>query len=213
MAAEHPSPSGRPGPGWLARLEPGRRRDYGTGQAICLPGTEENRLFLLEHGMARICLNGGARDLTIGYLRPGGIFVTHTRAWVAALEPVRVMSWPVRDLLGLIAAEPEFAVAALREIGAVLHGAFDLIEDLAFRPVEARLARFLLAERISQGGDRLCLPERTEGLAEALGTTRQTLSSLVARLVRDGAIRRDGRRHLVILDPARLEKIADLSGG
>ncbi|WP_253949024.1 Crp/Fnr family transcriptional regulator [Mangrovicoccus sp. HB161399] len=180
---------------------------------ICLPGADENRLFLVESGLARICLNGGAKDLTIGYLRPGGIFVTHTRAWVEALEPTRVMSWPVRDLLGLIAREPEFAVAALREIGSVLHGALDLIEDLAFRPVEARLARFLLSETRAQGGAQIALPERTEKLAEALGTSRQTLSTLVTRLVRDGVIARHGRSGVTVLDPARLEEIAVLSSG
>lgn len=201
----------KPHPDWLSRLPKGARGSFQTGEMLCLPNAEDNRLFILDTGLARICLNGGSRDFTIGYLRPGGIYVSHTRAWVEALEPCQIQSWPVRDLLGLITSEPEFAVAALREIGTVLHSALDLVEDLAFRPVEARFARLLLNELDAQGGPVLQMAESTAGLAEALGTSRQTLSTLINRLIKAKVIAREGRMTLRILDKNQLEEFADLS--
>lgn len=200
-----------PGPAWLAHLPPGQTRSFAQGETISLPDAAENRLFVLTSGRARVCLNGGSRDLSLAMLRPGGIYVTHTRAWVEALEPATITSWPMRDLLGVITAEPQFAVAALREIGTVLHGALDVIEDLAFRPVESRLARHLLSEMAAQGGPRLQL-DPVGTLAEALGTSRQTLSTLLNRLIRDGVLERDGRA-MVVLDPATLDDLAEVSSG
>ena len=63
---------------WLRRLDRGNRRQIPAGDTISLPNASDNALLLLETGLARISLNGGVRDLTISYLRPGGVFVTHT---------------------------------------------------------------------------------------------------------------------------------------
>ncbi|TCO72421.1 Crp/Fnr family transcriptional regulator [Rhodovulum euryhalinum] len=196
-----------------SQLGGGRRRRHGPGETIARPDAGVDRLFLLESGLARISLTGAARELTLGYLRPGSLYVTHTRAWVEALDPCTIVSWPVGDMLALVTRQPELGLAAFREVGLLLRGALDVIEDLAFRPVESRLARFLLAERQIQGSDRLRLIDSTESLASVLGTTRQTLSTLLTRLARSGVIERPDRRHLVLLDIARLEALAELSPG
>lgn len=198
---------------WLARLPGGLRRSYQPGEVIARPDSRLNRVFVLDKGLARIGLNAAARELVLGYLRPGGIYVTHTRAWVEALEPCEVVSWPVEDMLDLVRHEPGLGIAAFREVGRVLQGALSLIEDLAFRPVESRLARFLLAERQAQGSDRIRLVDHTEALASALGTTRQTLSTTINRLVREGVIGRPDRRHVVLLDLPRLAEMSELSSG
>jgi CRP-like cAMP-binding protein len=215
-----PLPSTPPGTGasrphsaWLAALEGGQRRRIAAGAAISLPAAAADRLFVLDRGLARISLNGAARELTLGYLRPGGVYVTHSRAWVEALEPCEIVSWPVTEMLALITREPDLGLAAFREIGTLLSGALNLIEDLAFRPVESRLARFLLAERAAQGGDRIRLIDSTESLATALGTSRQTLSTLLNKLIREGLVERTDRRDLHILRPERRHEIAEVSSG
>ncbi|WP_145107664.1 Crp/Fnr family transcriptional regulator [Cereibacter sediminicola] len=208
-----PPPHARPHSEWLAHLPRGHRRRYRPGEIIARPEQPTNRVFLLDSGLARICLNAASKELVLGYLRLGGFYVTHTRAWVEALEPCEVVSWPVGDMLELVTREPELGLAAFREVGRILHGALSLIEDLAFRPVESRLARFLLSERQTQGTDRVRLIETTEALASALGTTRPTLSTLLNRLVREGVIARPDRRHIQLLRPARLEEMSELSSG
>lgn len=209
----HPPDPAVPHTEWLSRLPKGLRRRYAPGETIARPEARTDRFFVLDSGLARIGLNAAAKELVLGYLRPGGIYVTHTRAWVEAMAPCEVISWPVEEMLGLVAREPELGTAAFREIGRVLHGALSLIEDLAFRPVESRLARFLLAERQTQGSDRIRLIDTTEALASALGTSRQTLSTLLNRLIREGVIARPDRRHLLLLRPDRLQDLSELSSG
>ncbi|MCE8472272.1 hypothetical protein LZ189_25090, partial [Rhodovulum sulfidophilum] len=63
---------------WIGELPGGLRRRFEPGTAIARPGDVDgygdgkgpDRLFVLDEGLARICLNGAARALTIGYLRP-----------------------------------------------------------------------------------------------------------------------------------------------
>jgi len=206
---------------WIGELPGGLRRRFEPGTAIARPGDVDgygdgkgpDRLFVLDEGLARICLNGAARALTIGYLRPGGAYVTHTRAWVEAVSPCTVISWPVGEMLALLTRQPALGLAAFREVGQLLHGALNLIEDLAFRPVESRFARFLLNERALQNSDLIRQIDSTESLAAALGTSRQTLSTLINRLIREGVLARPDRRHLRLLDIARLEAMVDLSAG
>ncbi|ARE41669.1 Carbon monoxide-responsive transcriptional activator CooA [Rhodovulum sp. P5] len=204
-----PSPHSK----WLSRLEGGLRQSYGPGETIVVPETGRDRLFVLDAGLARISLNGAERELTLGYLRPGGFYVTHTRAWVQAVERCETVSWPVDAMLGLVTREPELGLAAFREVGILLSGALDLIEDLAFRPVESRLARFLLAESAAQGSEVISLIDSTEALATALGTSRQTLSTLLNKLIREGVIERADRRRIRLLQPARLKTLATVSAG
>ncbi|GAA0304065.1 Crp/Fnr family transcriptional regulator [Rhodovulum strictum] len=212
-----PGSDRRPSPGahadWLAGLDGGTRRHYPAGATIAEPGDGPDRLFVLDEGRARICLSGAGRDLTLGHLHPGGVFVTHTRARVEALEPCTLVAWPVGEMLRLIARQPDLGLAAFREIGLLLAGALDLIEDLAFRPVGARLARFLLAEAARQNSATIRLADSTEALATALGTSRQTLSTLLNQLIREGLIERAGRRQLRLLRPERLADLAELSSG
>lgn len=208
MANRHPHHA----QAWLAPLPGGTRRQFAVGTMISRPDMDDNRLFRIERGSARICLSAEQRELTLGCLWPGSIYVTHTRAWVEALEDVELTSWPVSSLTRLLGDNPELAVSAMREVGMMLHQAINLIEDLAFRSVESRLARYLLLELDNQAGYLLRLPGNTGLLASLLGTSRQTLSSLINRLIRDGILERPDRQHLQVLDRYRLQQLADQPG-
>ncbi|XZQ29945.1 Crp/Fnr family transcriptional regulator [Rhodobacter capsulatus] len=198
---------------WISRLEGGLRRRYAAGETIARPDAPSDRLILIESGTVRLSLTGAGREVTLAQLRRGGLFVTHTRVWLVAAEPAQLLSWPVAEMLDLVARHPDLGVAAFREVGQILRGALDLIEDLAFRPVEARLARHLLAERAAQGADTIRLIGPTEALATALGTTRQTLSTLINRLIRAGVLSRPGRHQLCLHDPGHLARLAEVSSG
>ncbi|PZX48273.1 Crp/Fnr family transcriptional regulator [Cereibacter changlensis] len=165
---------------------------------------------LVESGSARVFLNCGARELTLCHLRAGGVFSTHTRAWMGALEHSEIRSWPLSAVMGVIAEKPALGAAAFRDVGQILSGALTLIEDLAFRPVEARLASHLLRQREKLGTDTLQIGH-TGALAETLGASRQTLSSQVNRLIREGLLARPDRRTLVLLDPGRLRALSEVS--
>ncbi|MDD2815403.1 MAG: Crp/Fnr family transcriptional regulator [Thiotrichaceae bacterium] len=193
---------------WLPSLDGGQVKNFSAGEIISRPDKTANQFFIVQRGQARIFLCADSKELTIGYLKPNSIYVTHTRAWIAAMETTEIMSWPIRQLQALMSAKPELAVAAMQEIGTMLHNTIDIVEDLAFRSVESRLARYLLVEYRQQQQRTIKLSGNTEILASLLGTSRQTLSTLINRLIKDEILQRAERQHITLLNLEHLEQLA-----
>lgn len=208
----HGHPPASSGSHWLRQLPHATEKQFAAGTMISRPDSGPDQVFLLQQGEARICLSGEQKELTLGWLRPGSIYVTHTRAWVEALSPSSILCWPIAELHNLISSRPDLALVALREVGLMLHQATNIIEDLAFRPVESRLARYLLLQHSDQNAAAqdhiITLTGHTELLASLLGTSRQTLSTLINRLIKEGVLQRPDRRHLQLTDLARLQQLS-----
>lgn len=194
---------------WYRDLPEGHRKRYEAREVIVSPGHEENRVFVVEQGRARICLFSGSREQTLGHLQPGSVYVTHTPAWVEALELTWTCSWPIQQITALFASRPEMALGAIREVGMMLNNTIGLIEDLAFRPVESRLARYLLTEARQQGSDTVRLIGNTEILGSLLGASRQTTSTILTRMVKMGLIARPDRQHVRLLNDSKLRELAE----
>ena len=190
-------------------LSEGLLRQFAAKELIVSPGNSDNRVFTINSGEARICLFAPSREQTLGYLKAGSIFVTHTSTWVEALTECEVCSWPISQIKALFSANPELAVGAMREVGKLLQNAIDMIEDLAFRTVESRLARYLLAEAQQQNSNNIKLIGNTEILASLLGSSRQTLSTILNRLIKSQVIARSGRKQVQIINPGRLQNLAN----
>lgn len=193
---------------WLPPLDEGQTNSFNAGEIISRPDKTSNQFFIVQQGQARIFLCADNKELTIGYLKPNSIYVTHTRAWIEAMETTQIMSWPLRQLQAVIAMKPELAVAAMQEIGTMLHNTIDIVEDLAFRSVESRLARYLLLEYRQQQQRTIKLSGNTEILASLLGTSRQTVSTLINRLIKDAVLQRAERQHLTLLNLDYLAQLA-----
>jgi len=208
----HPDSAADSAQHWIHQLPKGAEKQFASGEMICRPDAGPNQVFLVTEGNGRICLSGEHKELTLGWLKPGSIYVTHTRAWVEALSSCTIVSWPIEQLHELISTRPDLALVAMREVGMMLHQATNLIEDLAFRPVESRLARYLLLEHSDQNAtntnDIIELTGHTELLASLLGTSRQTLSTLINRLIKEGVLQRPDRRHLQLTNIARLQEMS-----
>lgn len=193
---------------WIESLSPGKKLTYETGEFLVSPLIADNRVFIIQQGRARIYLSGESKEMTLGYLNAGTPYVTHTRAWVQAVEPTTVETWPLKQIRALMEARPGLAIGALQEVGLLLHNAISIVEDLAFRSVEARLARYLLVELRQQGSDEIDLVGNTEIMASLLGTSRQTLSTIFNQLIRNDLLERTGRQRIRIKHADILEQIA-----
>lgn len=193
---------------WLPTLEEGKVQQYKAGEIMFHPAKSPDQFFIIQHGQARIYLSADSKELTIGYLKPSNVYVTHTRGWIQAMSETEIMIWPIRQLKAMMSSKPELAVAAMQEIGLMLHNTIDIIEDLAFRSVESRLARYLLVEYRQQKQLTITLSGNTEILASLLGTSRQTLSTLINRMIKDGIFERVERQTVTLLNLPRLEQLA-----
>lgn len=218
MVAFHPSAmaDAPPGPedGAATAFPPGFltgfvARSLAKGHLLSTPADPLDQVFIVRRGRLRVYLANETRELSLAILGAGDLFSTHTPTFVRTLEPTELWLIGTREFARKLAEQPAASPLMMRVLGRILNNAVSLVEDLAFRDVPARLARFLLRQAEQRGvseaaGCRLPLDLGTEDIACLLGTTRQSVSSLINQWQREGVLRREGRRVLLIRDPQAL---------
>ena len=95
---------------------------------------------------------------------------------------------------------PKAREFAFRELAGRIKALSSKYEDHVFLDVPGRLAKYLLELHRVQPD----VPITQDDLAAAIGSTRVTVNKLLADLERRGLVRVE-RRHLEVMDPAKLE--------
>lgn len=185
------------------------RRRLAEGELLGSPHSERDSVFIISSGRIRVFLAFEDKEYTLTYLEEGDIYSTHSGAYLQAMRPTEVLTGTTQDMLGRVCTLPTAVPIIIRVLGRTLANSMQLIEDLAFRDVEGRLARFLhgmlVRKGIVQGDDiLLALDLNTEDIARLLGTTRQTLSSHINKLAREGVLSRAGNGSFLIHQPLAL---------
>ena len=178
---------------------------------IFLPSHQEDMIFIVASGRTRLFLAYEDKEFTLAILERGDVYSTHTRAYVSALEDTTLLCAETSLVRRHMMRIPEFTATMVRVLGEVMRHSISIIDDLAFRDVQARLLRFLLfvvsQSGVAQpgGGTLVNLGLTTEQLAGLLGTTRQTLSTMLNRLEREERLELRGRGSIFIPDLKALQ--------
>ncbi|MGE4292990.1 MAG: Crp/Fnr family transcriptional regulator [Desulfovibrio sp.] len=178
------------------------------------PMEGNSRVFVICSGRARIYLSYADKEFTLAILGPGDVYSTHTRAGVQALTPLEVLVTDAATFRRSLAAFPEMTGTIIRVLGGVLSSTFGIISGMVFKDASQRLAEFLLseAEESDEAADAgsagvLIRPGLTvEQLAQLIGSTRQTVSTLLNDMIRSKVIERRARGEFAILSPRRLRE-------
>jgi len=181
------------------------------GFLLSTPGSPADQVFVVRSGRLRVYLTGESRELSLSFLEAGDIFSTHTPTYVEAVAPTTIWITGTSAFARKLATDPTVAPVVMRVLGRLLASSVNLIEDLAFREVPARLARFFLhlAERRGEARDTGCLIRldlSIQEIADLVGTTRQTISTLINEWEREGILQRQGRHSVLIYSLEVLEQ-------
>lgn len=176
--------------------------------------TAGNYVFIVSKGLVRVYLAYGEKEFTIAFLKPGDVYVSHSSAQVQAVEDTTILLVDTATFNRRMMAVPQFTVTVVRVLGGILKNTFSIVDGLALRDVSARLARYLVstAQQNSPGPDgrrRVHLQLSGEKLAQSLGATRQTISTLLTDLTRSGILYKEQRGVYCIMDEARLRELLD----
>ena len=189
-------------------------RHYDAGQVIYMEGDPANYVHFLQSGWIKaVRISPEGREQAMLFLKPTEVFgdiavMTGTPypCTVIALEPADVWVIQKEDLHELIARYPELARIIIQRLGERVLHYIDLVEDLALRSVESRLANTLL-KHVEHTGEQLIVPRRSwatfDEMAVRLGTVRDVLSRALHAFEQEGLLRVE-RQNIVILDLERL---------
>lgn len=174
-------------------------RQLPKGYLLSGPNCAEDLVFIVQSGRLKVYLSGENRELSLSFLEAGDIYTTHTPTYVRSVSPTVIWVMETRAFAKKLMSDPSITPVMMQVLGRLLTDAVALVEDLAFREVPARLARFFigLARRRGQpldGGWLIPVDLGMQDIAELLGATRQTISALINQWEREGLVQRFGRR-------------------
>ncbi len=189
-------------------------RSFKKGAIIFAPENDEDLVFIVAQGRVRIYLAYEAKEFTLGILGPGDLYSTHADCFVQAYEDGKVLVTDVQSVKRCMADIPLFNRTMVRVLGKILQNSFSVINGLVFRDINARLCGYLHKEATEygkdvEGGIEINLNLTTEQLSLLLGATRQTVSTLLNNLSREGILIRIDRSRWLVADIKQLKLLAE----
>lgn len=192
------------------------KRSYPKGAFVSQPGIGENSIFIVVSGRIRVYLSYEDKEFNLGILTKGDIYSTHTGTYVQALSEVEIFLTDVNSFRREMVGDPEVTKAMVRVLGNILKASFSIIDGLAFKDVNYRLVALLSNEARKHGVEdqhgsiQVQLELSVEQIARLVGSTRQTVSTLLNDLTRAGLIDRPERGKFIIPDLSALESVGGL---
>ena len=181
-------------------------------QPVQAEGEPVSRLLLLTSGQLRVYKSSPAgRELTLFRVRPGQCCLislasllsgTPYPATVQASASTSALELPGATFRALHEAEPVVRRLVSESTASQLTELMALVAEVAFRRMDARLARHLLEE--ARAGHTVSATH--DALAAHLGTAREVVSRLLENFGDDGLIE-TSRGKVELLDRAALERL------
>ena len=166
---------------------------YSKGEFVLAQNQDEDLVFIIKKGRLRIYLALEDKEFSLTILGPGDIFVTHSRAHVQVIEEVTLLAMPTMQFHRYMIDHPALSRTIISILGELLKQSFSIIDNLVFKDISGRLADFFFHEARQSGeiipdGILLRLDLTMEQLAAIIGSSRQTVSTILGSMQRAGIL-------------------------
>ncbi|MFV0439416.1 MAG: Crp/Fnr family transcriptional regulator [Desulfopila sp.] len=184
-------------------------RSFVKQEYISVPAGGENFIFIVQSGRLRVYLGYEEKEFSLAILSPGDIYATHAGTFVQALEDSELLVTDVATFRRQMASDGVVNRAMIRVLGNILQSSFGIIDGLVFKDTSCRLLSLLLNEAKhheirADGSVLLEIELSVEQIAGLVGASRQTVSTELNRLIKEGILEKGGRGMFVVPDPERL---------
>jgi len=191
-----------------------RIRKFDKGDVLFEDGAAAEGFYIVASGKVKIYkLSPDGRERILHVVQVGHSFAEAAifddgryPAFAETLQNSTLLFFPKREFLDLLHHHSQLAINMIAGLSNFLRQFTVQIEDLTFRDVPARLARYLL-NFYDEKRVLVTLPVSKSQLASNLGTTSETLSRTFRKLSDDEVISVHGKE-ISILDPDRLFDLA-----
>lgn len=193
----------------------GKGRPHEKGEVLFSEGEDARGFYVVGTGKVKIYkLSPEGKERILHIVHPGGTFAEAAifgdgryPAYAEPLEKSYLLFFPKREFITLLHEHAQIAINMIGGLSRFLRQFATQVEELTFKDVPARLARYLL-ELVGDDVDTLQLPISKTQLASRLGTVSETLSRTFRKLSDEALLEVRGKT-IVILDRDRLEDLAE----
>lgn len=190
------------------------------GKTIFFPGDPAERVYLLKRGAVRLSrVYETGEEITVALLRENSLFgvlslltgQNSDRFYHAiAFTRVDLISAPATSVRQAIEKDARVGLLLLQGLSSRILQTETMIETLTHRDMSSRLVSFLLVLCRDFGmpgtrGITIDLKLSHQAIAEAIGSTRVTITRLLGDLRNDGLVEID-RKRITVFDPLALAK-------
>jgi CRP/FNR family transcriptional regulator len=198
---------------YLARV--GKLREHEKNEVLFSDGEKALGFYVVGAGKVKIYkLSPEGKERILHIVHPGGTFAEAAifgnglyPAYAEPLEKSQLVFFPKNEFLNLLHDHSQIAINMIGGLSRFLRQFATQIEELTFKDVPARLARYLL-DLAGDEDECVELPISKTQLASNLGTVSETLSRTFRKLADDAIIEVRGKV-IEILDRDRLEDLAE----
>ncbi|MEL6238997.1 MAG: Crp/Fnr family transcriptional regulator [Pseudomonadota bacterium] len=202
----------------------GRTRTLARGEMLFAAGDEQAACATLVSGALKVsAMDADGNEQILALVHPAGfigeLFAPFAHHDVVALTQSRLCTFARSDIEAAIESYPALARALLRRSQEDLLATRSLLELTAHASAETRLAALLdeFSHAASQSSCHAAvhfeLPLTRGEIANMLGLTIETVSRKLGDIEAIGAIKRNGKRGIDVLDPALLSDLSRRSVG
>ncbi len=190
-------------------------RQYKRNEVLFEEGVKAEGFFIVQSGKVKVYkLSPEGKERILHVVLPGQSFADaaifaegNYPAFAETLAVSELLFFPKDDFLGLLHSHSQLSINMIAGLSKYLRQFTVQIEDLTFRDVPARLARYLVSLD-AESSDKLELPFSKAQLASNLGTTSETLSRTFRKFTDEDILLVTGK-NIKILDADRLYDMAE----
>jgi CRP/FNR family cyclic AMP-dependent transcriptional regulator len=185
-----------------ALLAFGQSRDYPKGAYVFRSGAPGLNVYFLEAGRAKIYkLSDSGREVIQWFCFPGELFGLaevsrggSREVFAQVCTASRVHCIPRGDFTRFLGQRPEVALQVIDLLSCRLRVLGDMFMNLASDDVTSRIVKLILRLCARYGREQradlyLDIPLTHQEIADMVGTTRQTVTTILNKLKRDGILR------------------------
>mgnify|MGYP006223271365 FL=1 len=189
-------------------------------KTMFFPGDPAERVYLIRRGAVRLSrVYESGEEITVALLRENSLFgvlslLTGHRSdrfyHAVAFTRVEMVTAPASSVRAAIEADTGVGLRLLQGLSSRILQTETMIETLTHRDMSSRLVSFLLVLCRDFGvpddqGITIDLRLSHQAIAEAIGSTRVTITRLLGDLRQSGLVQID-RKKITVLDPIALAK-------
>lgn len=182
---------------------PATTETYERGKTIFFPGDPAERVYFLFKGAVKLSrVYEAGEEITVALLRENSVFgvlslITGNRSdrfyHAVAFTPLELLSVPIEQVEKAMREDPELPMVMIQGLSSRILQTEMMIETLAHRDMGSRLVSFLLILCRDFGvptttGVTVDLKLSHQAIAEAIGSTRVTVTRLLGELRDQGMI-------------------------
>ena len=195
-------------------------KTYERGDFLWRAGDPAEHLTIIVKGRVKIVTHGDAGDTILELFEEGepvgAIAVYNYMPYPASaicMEEVSLLSVPRRDYFELLARNPDFARAIIRELTKLVVSMARKLQEMRGQKVDARIAQLFLtlAERLGtegRGGIEIPIHLTRQEIADLVGTTVESAIRVLSRWGRERIVI-SGENRFTIPSRERLREIAE----